>query len=177
MSKKKTMDPKFRRGMTFQQTQKQTGLVSMNKFEYPFKFYEKNYKKRSLDSKFKNKMQTAISGTDHTVTTNKNEVIHRKLISNPLPFQQTINAPAKRITTRQNEQPFCSKTLDTTTAGGNPCIYTRKETPRPINHERGDDWLKRKEQPRNNKGQFTSPNKNSGEKDMDLNLSSVRRRI
>ena len=108
MSKKKTVDPKFRRGMTFQQTKKQTGSVSLNKFEYPFKFYEKNYKKGSLDSKFKNKMQTAISGTDHTVTTNKNEIIHRKLISNPLPFQQTINAPAKRITTRQNEQPSCS---------------------------------------------------------------------
>ena len=118
-------------------------------------------------------MQTAKSGTDHTVTTNKNKLIHRKLISSPLPFQQTTTAPAKRITTQQNEQPSCSKTLDTTTAGGYPCIYTRKETPRPINHERSEDWLKKKEHPKNSKGQFTSPNKNSGEKVMDLNLSIV----
>ena len=173
MSKKKTVDPKFRRGMTIQQTKKPTGSVSMNKFKNPSKFYEKNYKKGSLDSKLKNKMQTAISGTDHTVTTNKNKITRRKLISNPLPFQQTITAPTKRITTRQNEQPSCSKTLYTTTAGGNPCIYTRKKTPRPINHERSQDWLKRKEQPRNNKGQFTSPNNSLEEKEMDLNLSIV----
>ena len=139
MWKKKTVDSKFRRGMTVQQTNKSTGSVSMNKFKYLFKFYHKNYKKRSLDSKFKNKMQTAISGTDHTVTTSKNKIIHRKLISNPLPFQQTITAPTKGITIRQNEQPSCSKTLDTTTASGNPCIYTRKETPRPINHERSEN--------------------------------------
>ena len=53
MSKKKTVDPKYKRGMTFQQTKKPTGSVSMNKFEDPFKFYEKNYKKGSLESKFK----------------------------------------------------------------------------------------------------------------------------
>ena len=163
MLKKVTVDPKFRRGMTFQQTKTPTGSVSMNKFEYPFKRYEKNHKKGSFDSKFKNNIQTAISGTDHTVTTNKNKIQHRKLISNPLPFQQTITAPTKRITTRQNDQSSCSKTLDTTRYGGNPCIYTRKEFPRQINHERSEDWLKRK-QPRNNKGQFTSPSKSPGEK-------------
>ena len=42
---KKTVDPNFRRGKTFQQTKKPTSSVSMNKFKYPFKFYEKNYKK------------------------------------------------------------------------------------------------------------------------------------
>ena len=128
MSKKKTVDPKYKQGMTFQQTKKPTGSVSMNKFEYPFKFYEKNYKKGSPESKFKNRTQTAISGTEHTVTTSKNKIIHRKLISNPLPFQQTITVPTKRISTQQNDQPTCSKTLDTTIAGGNLCIYTRKET-------------------------------------------------
>ena len=139
MPKKKTVNQKFRRGMTFQQTKKPTGSVSMNNFEFLFKFYEKNCKKESLHSKFKNKIQTAISDTDHTVTTNKNKILDRKLISNPLPFPQTITAPTKRITTRQNEQPSCSKTLDATTAGGNPCIYTRKKTPCPINHERSED--------------------------------------
>ena len=70
--------------MTFQQTKKPTGLVSVNKIEYPFKFYENIYKKRSLDSKFKNKK-------------------------------------------------------------------TAEKKSRPINHERSEDCVKRKEQTRNNK--------------------------
>ena len=41
MSKKKTGEPKFRQGMTFQQTKKPTGSVSMNKIKHLFKFYEK----------------------------------------------------------------------------------------------------------------------------------------
>ena len=90
-----------------------------------------------------------------------------------MPFQQTTTAPTKRISTRQNDQPTCSKTLDTTIAIGNSCIYSRKETPQPINHERSEDWLKKKEQPRNNKAQFTSSSKNTGEKETDLNLSIV----
>ena len=170
MSKKKTVEPKFRRGMTFSQTKKPTSWVSMNKFEYPFKVYEKNYKKGSLESKLKNKIQTAVSGAKHTITTGKNKIVHRKLISNPFPFQQSATAPTKRINTRNNntDQPTCSKTLDATNNGGAPCIYSRKETTKPINYERSEDWLKRRDQRRNNKGQFTSPNKNAG---TDLNLS------
>ena len=123
MSKKKTVEPNFRRGMTFSQTKKPTSSVCMNKFEYPFKFYEKNYKKGSLESKF------------------INQIVHRKLISNPLPFQQPNTAPKKRISTRNNEtdQPTCSKTLDATNKGGAPCIYSRNETPKPINYERSED--------------------------------------
>ena len=135
MSKKKTLDPEYKRGMTFQQTKKPTGSVRMNKFDYLFKFYELIFKKGSLESKFKNRTETAVSGTVHTVTSSKNKIVHRKLISNQLPFQQTVTAPTKRISTRQNDQPTCSKTLDTTTAGGNPCIYTRKETPQPMTRE------------------------------------------
>ena len=144
----------------------------MNKFENPFKVYEKNYKKGSLESKFKNKIQTAVSETKPTITTNKNKLIHRKLISNPLPFQQATTAPTKRIKTRNNntDQPTCSKTLDTTNNGGAPCIYSRKETTKPMNYERSEDWLKRRDQPRNNKGQFTSPSKNTG---TGLNLSII----
>ena len=72
----------------------------MDKFKYPFKFNEMNYNKLSLDSKFKNKIQTAMSGTEDAVTTNKNKIVHRKLISNPLPFQQTVAAPTKQINSR-----------------------------------------------------------------------------
>ena len=46
----------------------------------------------------------------------------------------------------------------------------KKETPKPTNYEKSEDWLKRRNQPRNNKGQFTSPNMNAG---TDLNLSII----
>ena len=167
MSKKKTTDPKYRRGMTFSQTKKPPNTVSTNK--YPFSFYEKNYKTNSLGSKFNNKRQTAISGTKHTVTTEK-KVIHRKLISNLLPFQNNTT-PTKRVTTRQTtaEQPSCSKSTEPQTT----CVYRRKEPPKPNNHENSEDWIRRKDQPRYEKGQFTSPQKNTGNKtDLDLSIVS-----
>ena len=36
---------------------------------YPFSFYEKKVTKRKFDSVYSDKIQIAISGTDHTVTT------------------------------------------------------------------------------------------------------------
>ena len=55
--------------------------------EFPFKFVEKNYNRKSLEGKFQTKIQTAISGTEHTITTDCGKVIHRKHISGPLVFQ------------------------------------------------------------------------------------------
>ena len=149
MSKKKTVEPKFRGEMTVSQTKKPTSSVSMNKVEYPFKFHEKNYNKGSLESKFKNKIQTAVSGTKHTIATDKNKIVHRKLISNLLPFHQATTAPTKRISTCNNntDQPTCSKTLDAPNNGGALCIYSCKETPKPMNYEKSEDWLAKKKRP------------------------------
>ena len=55
--------------------------------EYPFKFVEKNYNRKSLEGKFQTKIQTAVSGTEHTISTESGKVIHRKHISGPLVFQ------------------------------------------------------------------------------------------
>ena len=123
--------------MSFSQTGKPLNTVSTN--NYPFSFYEKAYKKNSLGSKFINKIQTAISSTKHTVTTGKNKAIHRKLISNPLPFQNATT-PTKRISTRQAtmKQLSCSKTTNSSTT----CMYRRKEPPKPKNHESSEDWLR-----------------------------------
>ena len=99
MSKKKMAEPKYKRGMTFSQTKKPTNSVCTVKFENPFKFCKKNHEKGSMESKIKNKIQTAVSGTKHTVTTDRNKTIHRKLLSKPLPFQQTATTPTKRINT------------------------------------------------------------------------------
>ena len=51
-------------------------------------------------------------------------------------------------------------------------MYRRKETKRPENTESSAGWLKRKDQPRNEKGGFTNPEKSAG-KPMDLALSLV----
>ena len=51
-------------------------------------------------------------------------------------------------------------------------IYSRKEAPKPSNQERSEDWIKRKDQPRNNKGQFTSPSK-IADKEADMNLKTI----
>ena len=117
MSKKKTNDPKYRRGMTFTQKQKPSNTVSKGKnTNYPFTFFERTNTKCSLGSKFKNKHLIAVSGTKHTVTTDKNKMLHRKLIYNPIPFQATTT-PTKRINTRLTataEKPTCSKTMENT---------------------------------------------------------------
>ena len=144
--------------MTFTQNKKPSNTVGKNrKFNYPFTFYEKTHTKSSLRSKFDNKPQTAISGTKPTITTDKNKTIHRKLISNPIPFQNTATQ-TKRNTRHSTatDQPSCSKTTETT------CGYRRKEPPLTENAENSSDWLKRKEQPRNQRGEFTSPEKSTG---------------
>ena len=100
-SKKKSNDPKSWRGMTFTQNKNPSNMVSKNgNFNYPFTFYEKAHTNSSLECKLDNKPQTAIfSGTKHTITTDKNETIQRKLISNPIPFPDTAT-PTKRKNTR-----------------------------------------------------------------------------
>ena len=129
MSKKKSNDPKYRRGMTFTQNKKPSNTVGKNRnFNYPFTFDEKAHTKNSLRSKIDNKPQTAISGTKPTIITDKNRTIHKKLISNPIPFQNTATQ-TKRINTRHStatDQPSCSKTTETETT---TCGYCRKEPP------------------------------------------------
>ena len=51
-----------------------------NSVRYPFSFVEKNYNKKSLEGRFQNKIQTAISGTENTVKTDTGKVINRKFI-------------------------------------------------------------------------------------------------
>ena len=55
-----------------------------NSVRYPFKFVEKNYNKKSLEGKFQNKIQTAISETESTVKADTGKIISGKFISGPL---------------------------------------------------------------------------------------------
>ena len=47
-----------------------------NSVRYPFHFVEKNYNKKSLEGKFQNKIQTAISGTESTIKTDTGKIIN-----------------------------------------------------------------------------------------------------
>ena len=58
----------------------------------------KNYNRKSLEGKFQKKIQTAISGTEHTVTTESGKVIHRKHISGPIVFQTEKKKERERQT-------------------------------------------------------------------------------
>ena len=55
---------------------------------YPFLFHEK---KPKFGSAYSEKTQLAISGTNHTVTTADNKIIHRKNISKPVSEIQEPN--------------------------------------------------------------------------------------
>ena len=51
---------------------------------YPFPFHEKKIVKLKFDGAYSDKIQIAVSGTNHTVTTADNRVLHRKHISKPI---------------------------------------------------------------------------------------------
>ena len=86
-----------------------------NSVSYPFLFVEKNHNKKSLEGKFQNKIQTAISGTENTVKTDTGKIISRKFISSPL-FQTEKKSRREQIPLSENEiQPknrHCLRGLD-----------------------------------------------------------------
>ena len=67
-----------------QLTENQKSPKKKNSVSYPFKFVEKNYNKKSLEGKFHNKIQTAVSGTESTLKIDTGKIIKRKFISGPL---------------------------------------------------------------------------------------------
>ena len=52
--------------------------------EFPFTFLERKHQKGKFESGYEHRLQTAIHGTKHTVTTSSGRTIHRKLISKPI---------------------------------------------------------------------------------------------
>ena len=60
---------------------------------FPYKFLEEKQNKNKFESEYQTKPQTAIVGTKHTITTDTNKVLHRKLVSKPLPnsFQNPLS--------------------------------------------------------------------------------------
>ena len=62
--------------------QKRKGAKPVNK--YPFQFFERKKQKRKFESPHSENLQSAVTGTKHTVTILDNKIIHRKLISKPI---------------------------------------------------------------------------------------------
>ena len=62
--------------------QKRKGAKTVSK--YPFQFFERKNQKGKFESPYSAHLQTAVTGTKHTVTTADNKIIHRKLICKPI---------------------------------------------------------------------------------------------
>ena len=64
---------------------------------FPYKFLEKKQNKNKFESSYQSKPKTAIAGTKHTITNDTNKILHRKLVSKPLPnsFQNPLSRRGK----------------------------------------------------------------------------------
>ena len=80
--------------------------------KYPFQFFEKNHNEKSLEGRFQRKLQTAVSGTEHTVTTDTGKVIHRKFISEPIIFQRDKRTAPKIGDTITPKNRHCLRGVD-----------------------------------------------------------------
>ena len=61
--------------------QKRKGAKTVSK--YPFQFFERKKQKGKFESPYSEILQTAVTGTKHTVATLDNKLFRRKLISKP----------------------------------------------------------------------------------------------
>ena len=68
---------------------KQKRKLAKTVSKYPFQFFERKNQKGKFESPYSENLQTAVTGTKHTVTTSDNKISHRKLISKPnITFEQ-----------------------------------------------------------------------------------------
>ena len=79
---------------------------------YPFQFFEKNHNKKSLEGRFQKHLQTAVKGTEHTVTTDTGKIIHRKFISDPIIFQKERKTAPKIGDTITPKNRHCLRGVD-----------------------------------------------------------------
>ena len=98
-------------------SKRKTIRIPVNK-KFPYFFVEKHHQKKSFDSKYKPKLQKAISETEHTVLTDKNRRVHKNQITGPvhiepeeqitMTFQKArrthSESPRRRSTTPRNQK-------------------------------------------------------------------------
>ena len=61
--------------------------------KFPYLFQERKVYKNKSESAYDKQPQTSVSGTKHTIITDKNKIIHRNRLSNPLTTTFRIHSP------------------------------------------------------------------------------------
>ena len=77
-----------------------------------FNSSKKNHIKKSLEGRFQRKLQTAVSCTEHTVTTDTGKIIHRKFISEPIIIQRDKRTAPKIGDTITPKNRHCLRGVD-----------------------------------------------------------------
>ena len=117
--------------------QKRKGAKTVSK--YPFQFFERKKQKGKFESPYSENLQTAVTGTKHTVTTLDNNIIHRELISKPINTfdQEPTNrgtgprGPDERFAKKQtktNNNPRKSQSEEDTDTSPEPPTIKRQGT-------------------------------------------------
>ena len=91
MAAKKTEPEKPKTGTPT--LKRKTTRLSVNENKFPYYFVERNHQKKSFESKYKPKLQKAVSETKHTVLTEKNRRVHKNQITGPVQIQ-----PGEKLT-------------------------------------------------------------------------------
>ena len=79
---------------------------------YPFRFFEKNHNKKSLEGRFQENIQTAINGKEHAVTTDNGKITHRNFISDTIVFQKEKKLAPKIGDTITPKNRHCVRGVD-----------------------------------------------------------------
>ena len=103
------------------QNEGQKSPKKKNSVRYPFYFVKKNSTKKSLERKFQNKMQTAVSGTESTVKTDPGKIMNLdNLWINMycLHYRKPVDQGERDTTTGRNPKPrrLSTRRRDTTRA-------------------------------------------------------------
>ena len=132
--------------------------------KFPYLFLEKKQSKEKFESAYENKPQTAVAGTKHTITTDKNKITHRKRISKPLNpiFQNPLSRRGENP--RGKDGRFLQQ--------GQLDEDTEEQD---VTAEHSENWMRRNTPPihPNTRGKHTGQNTGNGEYN---NQSSVRQR-
>ena len=86
---------------------RKTTRISVNENKFPYYFVERNHQKKSFESKYKPKLQKAISETEHTVLTEKNRRVHKNQITGPVKLQpgEELTMTFQKSRRRQSTSP------------------------------------------------------------------------
>ena len=72
-------------------TKRKPTRIPVNKNKFPYYFVERNHQKKSFESKYKPKLQKAISETEHTVLTETNRRVHKNQVTGPVYIYNPVN--------------------------------------------------------------------------------------